>query len=98
MKPKHTPTPWKVSSAGHQCNPIISGKDDVRVIAQTEAANAKRIVACVNACEGVADPSVVPEMLALLENIQRAIDDGRVELLPHWQEIAPLIAKAKGAL
>ena len=26
-------------------------------------ANAARIVACVNACEGIADPSVVPELL-----------------------------------
>ena len=29
--------------------------------------NAARIVACVNACEGIADPSVVPEMVTLLE-------------------------------
>ena len=32
-------------------------------------ANANRIVACVNACAGLADPGVVPEMLAALAGI-----------------------------
>lgn len=56
----HTPTPWKVGSkyptdiystrAGHAIarttNPQFDGEDE---------ANAARIVACVNACEGVAN-------------------------------------------
>lgn len=29
----------------------------------TQRANAKRIVACVNACRGIVDPSAVPELL-----------------------------------
>jgi len=31
--------------------------------------NAARIVACVNACEGIADPSVVPELVAVLREV-----------------------------
>lgn len=30
-------------------------------------ANARRIVDCVNACEGIADPSAVPELVAALQ-------------------------------
>lgn len=39
------------------------------------SANAARIVACVNACEGLADPSVVPELVDALRMALEAIDD-----------------------
>jgi hypothetical protein len=33
-------------------------------IAEQAEATAERVVACVNACEGIEDPSVIPELLA----------------------------------
>ena len=50
-------------SRDHMLDIDISGdREEMR-------ANAERIVACVNACEGIADPSVVPEMLAFIVGI-----------------------------
>lgn len=37
-------------------------------------ANARRIVECVNACEGIADPSAVPELLRLLSRVTKWAD------------------------
>lgn len=37
-----------------------------------EQAIAARIVACVNACEGIEDPSVIPEVLELLRRIPQS--------------------------
>lgn len=48
--------------------------EDLPVEAEAEA-NARRIVACVNACEGIADPSVVRELLAALEGFLHADPD-----------------------
>jgi len=36
---------------------------------QLRAGHAKRIVACVNGCRGVADPSVIPEMIRALMDL-----------------------------
>jgi hypothetical protein len=33
-------------------------------------ANAQRIVACVNACEGIKDPAVIKEMVAMLKRLE----------------------------
>ena len=58
---KHTPTPWKVSASGglivpDNGNPIATicrgfGRDEEEF--PNCPANARRIVACVNACEGI---------------------------------------------
>lgn len=66
---------------------------------------AARIVACVNACEGIEDPSVIPEILALL----RAMEDvtfvePQQPRLRNWKDVftaraaeaALLIARAEG--
>lgn len=60
-----------------------------------------RIVACVNACKGLADPSVVPELLNTLEMIRDADNDCQKDGLPTMpaparQRIDSVIAKAKG--
>lgn len=83
METQHTPAPWTVedgSSSGHCCfTHSIQGTDGrpvAEVIRQYEVeedeqnkANASRIVECVNACEGLADPSAVPELLEALEDL-----------------------------
>lgn len=71
---KHTPESWQIWRDGTNDNPSHAiTADDGPIVAQTvggnDAANAKRIVACVNACKGIADPSVVPELLAALQAI-----------------------------
>jgi hypothetical protein len=64
----HTPGPWtasfatvrKASAPLAECyndHPLLPGE-----------ANAARIVACVNACEGIADPGAVPDLLAALKS------------------------------
>lgn len=85
MSTKHTPTPWDADSA-----PGLLQTADGRIIATltpdagdglvpwTEAeqeANAARIVQCVNACEGMADPAhalrIVREELATVREFLR---------------------------
>ena len=72
----HTEGPWEISS--RYGSTTITGpnkrsigttggyssnlEDSLAVLLENEA-NAARIVACVNACEGLADPSVVPELV-----------------------------------
>ena len=53
-------------------------------------ANARRIVDCVNACEGIADPSVVPDLLAALEGLCERVSAEKIE------QASALIARAKG--
>lgn len=83
MKFKHTPGPWKAEDHGDEMLVLGPNRD---TIAQTFAVhrtdipfcaiNAERIVACVNACESIADPSVVPEMLDALKAIIAQLDVG----------------------
>lgn len=77
---KHTPGPWILEKPELDCVAISASSGDwldlasvaIRVNDKHDPegqANAARIVACVNACEGLADPSVVPELLAALEEL-----------------------------
>ena len=60
---KHTPGPWEADSDGHiyhaptdeDADPHVARANRAR---PEHAANAARIVACVNACEGIDDPAV----------------------------------------
>lgn len=54
------------SSNGHQYCPAIGCGPS----AEVAKANAQRIVECVNACEGITDPSVVKEFLTLLRELE----------------------------
>lgn len=75
---KHTPGPWRILN---EWSPETVGTEDGATVANTcfgrswqGKANAARIVECVNACEGLADPSAVPDLLAACENLLTAWD------------------------
>lgn len=75
---KHTPGPWEfklVDRAGFELPQIFAGgipvvtgmvaRDDIGV----DRANADRIVACVNGCEGITNPAGVPDLVSALEEL-----------------------------
>jgi hypothetical protein len=74
---QHTPTPWEtsavVSAGGVGWDVCEASAGDMIADLQdcpNAEANAKRIVACVNACEGIDDPEQsIPAMKRALENI-----------------------------
>lgn len=82
MDAKHTPGPWRLCRAtGEQGEPlVILPPDGNRRIAQlcgrSDAANGRRVVACVNACQGI-NPEAVPELLAALRRLLSTIPQGR---------------------
>lgn len=53
---------------------------------EQDMANAERIVACVNALEGIADPSAIPEVIAALSDLREAVTNayksGRIPAEP----------------
>jgi hypothetical protein len=88
-KPKHTPEPW-ARWGSDQVASTVTGKIVAEVPAYTlsgkvkneDQANAERIVACVNACAGIEDPSAVQEMRKALSEVFSMIEDvrtGKVE-------------------
>jgi hypothetical protein len=107
MKSKHTPGPWCISDlveikSTHGNIIAVLRHGDRRT--KTEEHNALRIVSCVNACEGIYDPSGLRnqrnELLRILEKICSAnaceIDcDSDCGI---WPEVAAVIAKAKGEI
>lgn len=73
---QHTPEPWSVSAEEYDAESgVISIPEIGRLLHETNAdwspaedwgidkANAERIVACVNACAGIANPEAISEML-----------------------------------
>lgn len=83
MTTKHTPGPWKHASTYVRGNANILSCEGA-IVAQAvyggdvsmneTAANAARIVACVNACEGIADPSAVKDLLDMCMAAERLLD------------------------
>lgn len=70
MSTKHTPTPWRVTD-DHHARFVMIRHQDYSAIAQTaEEADAKHIVSCVNACEGI-NPEAVPDMLSALKEVAK---------------------------
>lgn len=63
-----------------------------------ESEDAQRAVACVNACEGIADPSVVPEILAQLKVLRDKLIQyaGPENGLYEVTEANAIIARAEG--
>ena len=90
MNTQHTPGPWKVSTANPYAVNTVSGgiatahgTDDANYsefFPSTEQAkaNARRIVACVNACEGI-NPEAVPDLLEALKDAVAAYDDADLD-------------------
>lgn len=74
--PKHTPGPWFLGISGvfapaKPGNAPEHGRNNQLAEVWNEA-NAARIVACVNNCEGI-NPEAVPEMLAALKACEKAL-------------------------
>lgn len=73
---KHTPAPWKVDPDPPGCfylesevtGELVTVIHDYRGDGHCEP-TARRIVACVNACEGI-NPEAVKDMLAALKKVQ----------------------------
>jgi hypothetical protein len=75
----HTPGPWRIGqdSAAHAiwtagnvpASLIVAIRPDCTEQDNNRQANAARIVACVNAMEGIADPGAVPDLLAALREL-----------------------------
>ncbi len=65
----------------------------------TQASNARRIVACVNACEGI-NPEAVPELLEALKIAEDVITTYEVStygtITEDTKKIRRIIAKAEG--
>lgn len=79
MKAQHTPEPWKAWQPGFNGEQWAFGPHGKCPIGKTlggdapiEAANADRIVACVNACAGLADPAA--DLAALREALRDAYE------------------------
>lgn len=83
---KHTPEPWHSDAAGFIYAKVDGVGDsmvaEVRGFGRLVHGNRDRIVACVNACKGLADPSVVPELLESLETLM------------DWQNGPPTVTNA----
>jgi hypothetical protein len=75
----HTPEPWSVVTPhpgqfaivpeNRQKHATTHTLAYIRDFQSNDEANAARIVACVNACEGIADPGAVPDLLAALREL-----------------------------
>lgn len=73
---KHTPGPWRegfrITEEGNRYSVVAGQPGNRRRIGEAHGntdeeaqANAARIVACVNACEGIADPGGMAEAMAV---------------------------------
>lgn len=79
MPNDHTPAPWHTLPSPHTDEPALyCGEPDLclAVFCETDPdgeeskANAARVVACVNACEGIDDPAAtLAEVRVLLEDL-----------------------------
>jgi len=95
-KPTHTPEPWECERGWNGMKDIlfVSTKWNDGFRPWTDA-DAKRIVACVNACAGIADPFAVPELIAAAEQALAYIaSDGRDVIEEDLLKSA--LAKIKG--
>lgn len=96
---KHTPTPWTIDTStgvitikatigfDEQLEAPISETIALLPMTETNEANAKRIVECVNACEGIHDPKelILAADVAMAEN--RELKKQRNELLVTIQHV-----------
>ena len=117
---EHTKEPWRVAEESFDNDGIhesvIRGLDDRAAIAVTlefgpnnpgmREANARRIVACVNACEGIPTGVLEKQGMVPIEQVTHDIEQQRDKLLAALTEIAELdilkyhhaYAIAKGAI
>jgi len=90
--PEHTPEPWKLLPARNIDSPVggsnpmlavgMVGAGSVTAYVSDgwpldeQVANGERIVACVNACQGI-NPEAVKDMLEYLQRLSAAADTGQ---------------------
>ena len=107
----HTPGPWRVAPTSDYASGVNVAAGSHSFIAlfgergnpQVEA-DAERAVACVNACEGIADPGAAPELLAAMKWLFDKLDNRNGKLTfdgvadsDEWQAQArAAIARATG--
>lgn len=86
---EHTPGPWKLQggvivngsmeeSPYSQRYPVICRTDNPRLQVAEQNANARRIVDCVNSCEGI-NPEAVPELLEACKAVVGRVDIPRTD-------------------
>lgn len=94
----HTSTPWRFSGVR------IHGADGHVIVDTYEAglqpSDARRIVQCVNACEGIPtealEDGTVGDAIALLHNIKDLADRGNVRPpKPIWEELVRILDRLK---
>lgn len=109
---KHTAGPWAVDTdtqerfcsktgqrlESQRTHRVMAGDKWVSCTFNDDEANAQRIVACVNACEGIGDPAAFrrqyDEMLEALLAVRAAADGGPCDGVDDLVERA--IAEAEG--
>jgi len=104
---KHTPGPWRLTTGAYWLRIVGPAKEAIASFGNQRrwldgvevAANARRIVACVNACEGI-NPEAVPDLLEACRKLIEAnsihaheIDEDILALAVDMAEAA--LAKAK---
>lgn len=83
-------------------NNIYAGKREIAALPAANEeykANAERIVACVNGCEGIADPSAVKDLLEANTKALEALLWAEAAGLPvhqHIEQARAAISKATG--
>ena len=111
---KHTPEPWFCDSAdveGAERAAVraedgalvaiawAGERDGIGVMGDAEQdANSARIVACVNACAGLPDPALVPELVKMLRRVLDTCtqDFGCCEVEGVAEAARALLARAEG--
>lgn len=99
----HTHEPWRLEEtllqggAVFDIMPAVYGCSASGASAITQArTNGQRIVACVNACEGI-NPDAVPELLAELRNLRNEATGYLRDLARHSVDAATLIGALRRA-
>jgi len=94
---KHTPEPWKVAEFGpcrldtaHFIRPVIGGKTEIgATVIATSKVDARRIVACVNACQHISTESLESGLQQNLVMEAHIVKEQRDDLLRKLESLCP---------
>lgn len=99
---RHTPEPWLVEACGTRISHFFAAGDGSYLIpvadllGEARESNAKRIVACVNACEGIDDPANLrrqrDELLAALHGLHGWLAKSVIEKQPAIDDLCAIDA------
>jgi hypothetical protein len=93
MDAKHTKEPWEIirTSNGTFTGQVYSGIEDKVVCFSFDAENAERIIACVNACNGltneVLDKGILEDAIALVLNAGKDIGITWDGMAPYYEGV-----------